>query len=242
MLNVIESSLSEQGLTLRDFSELLIRLMDYGVICRDESQIEQQLYDRYLRVESLVQDYLQLTGMRLLHDASFQYLRVVPPAARVPGMDDDAGVGSHHSNAFRTRLNPNEVALILVLRAEYDKGLRDGSVDEQGCVLVSLESLSIAMKNLLKRSLPDTLTERKQLFRRLRQLRLVQILQDDQLADLDSWIRVRPVIMSYVSDEVLSTLSDSCEQASNSAAEEDAEASAFDSASGFEQSAESKES
>lgn len=204
MLNLIEKSLEKTGLSLRDFSELLMRLLDYGVICRDESQIEQQLYDRYLRTEELVQDYLQLIGLRILHDRRFCFLRVVPPGATVPGMEEEQG--HEHSQAFRLRLNQNEVALTLVLRAQYDKALREGAVDEHGCVMVSLETLGIAMQNLLKRALPDQLTERKNLFRRLRQLRLVNFSSDDQLSDGDTWLKIRPMIMSYVSDDVLSTL------------------------------------
>lgn len=204
MLSLIEKQLQEQGLSLAGFSELLMRLLDYGVICRDESQIEQQLYDRYLRVEELLQDYLQLLGLRVLHDRRFQFLRLVPPGARVPGMAED----SQHegSQAFRLRLNQHEVALILVLRAQYDKALREGAVDEQGCVLLSVESLAIAMKNLLKRALPDNLSERKGLFRRLRQLRLVHVSNDELLNDADTCLRIRPMIMSYVSDEVLAAL------------------------------------
>ena len=203
MLHAIEKDLEKEGLSQRDFSELLVRLLDYGVICRDESQVEQQLYDRYLRLEELVADYLTVLGIRIQHDRRFQFVRLYPPGAQVPGMEEDPQPGNQ---AFRTRLTQNEVALTLVLRAQYDKALREGLVDEQGCVMVSLESLSIAMKNLLKRTLPDNLTERKQLFRRLKQLRLVQISNEDQLTDGDMWLRVRPMIMSYVSDQVLSEL------------------------------------
>lgn len=203
MLQAIDKDLEKEGLSQRDFSELLVRLLDYGVICRDESQVEQQLYDRYLRLEELVADYLTVLGIRIQHDRRFQFVRLYPPGAQVPGMEEDPQPGNQ---AFRTRLTQNEVALTLVLRAQYDKALREGLVDEQGCVMVSLESLSIAMKNLLKRTLPDNLTERKQLFRRLKQLRLVQISNEDQLTDGDMWLRVRPMIMSYVSDQVLSEL------------------------------------
>ncbi|WP_420590483.1 DUF4194 domain-containing protein [Bacterioplanoides sp.] len=205
MLQAIDKDLEKEGLSQRDFSELLVRLLDYGVICRDESQVEQQLYDRYLRLEELVADYLTVLGIRIQHDRRFQFVRLYPPGAQVPGMEEDPQPGNQ---AFRTRLTQNEVALTLVLRAQYDKALREGLVDEQGCVMVSLESLSIAMKNLLKRALPDNLTERKQLFRRLKQLRLVQISNEDQLTDGDMWLRVRPMIMSYVSDQVLSELLD----------------------------------
>lgn len=227
MLQSIEKSLEKEGLSQRDFSELLVRLLDYGVICRDESQIEQQLYDRYLRLEELVGDYVSLLGIRIQHDRRFQFIRLYPPGAQVPGMVDDAQ--NTGAQAFRSRLNQNEVALILVLRAQYDKALREGMVDEQGCVMVSLEALSIAMKNLLKRTLPENLTDRKNLFRRLKQLRLVQIANEDALTDGDMWLKVRPMIMSYVSDQVLSELMDEensavaeTTDAENAAAETDA--------------------
>lgn len=205
MLTTIDKELEQEGLSQRDFSELLVRLLDYGVICRDESQIEQQLYDRYLRLEELVGDYVSLLGIRIQHDRRFQFVRLYPPGAQVPGLVDDESA-AHLAQAFRSRLTQNEVALILVLRAQYDKALREGLVDEQGCVMVSLEALSIAMKNLLKRTLPDNLTERKNLFRRLKQLRLVQISNDEDLNNGDMWLRVRPMIMSYVSDQVLAEL------------------------------------
>jgi hypothetical protein len=62
------------------------------------------------------------------------------------------------------------------------------------------------MKNLLKRSLPENVTERKALFRKLRQMRLVQLQNEDSVHDGDIWLRIRPMIMSYVSDEVLTEL------------------------------------
>jgi hypothetical protein len=204
MLHFIEQKLEKQGLDRRELSELLIRLLDYGVICRDESQIEQQLYDRYLRLEEIIADYLELIGVRVQHDKRFQFIRLYPPGAQIPGVQDEPN--AIQSPGLRMRLNQNEVALILVLRAQYDKALREGQVDEQGCVMVSLESLSIAIKNLLKRTLPDNITERKQLFRRLKQLRLIQIANEDRLDDGDMWMRIRPMIMSYVSEQVLADL------------------------------------
>jgi hypothetical protein len=204
MLHFIEQKLEKHGLDRRELSELLIRLLDYGVICRDESQVEQQLYDRYLRLEEIVSDYLELIGVRVQHDKRFQFIRLYPPGAQIPGVQDEPN--AIQSPGLRMRLNQNEVALILVLRAQYDKALREGQVDEQGCVMVSLESLSIAIKNLLKRTLPENMTERKQLFRRLKQLRLIQIANEDRLDDGDMWMRIRPMIMSYVNEQVLADL------------------------------------
>jgi hypothetical protein len=220
MLHFIEQKLEKQGLDRRELSELLIRLLDYGVICRDESQIEQQLYDRYLRLEEIVADYLELIGVRVQHDKRFQFIRLYPPGAQIPGVQDEPN--AVQSPGLRMRLNQNEVALILVLRAQYDKALREGQVDEQGCVMVSLESLSIAIKNLLKRTLPDNMTERKQLFRRLKQLRLIQLSNEDRLDDGDMWMRIRPMIMSYVSQQVLTDLIEN-EQNSSGITDEDSQ-------------------
>ena len=133
-------------------------------------------------------------------------------------MEDD---DQPFNNGMRVRLSQNEVALVLVLRSQYDKALREGLVDEQGCVMVSLESLSISLKNLLGRSLPEQLTERKNLFRRLRQLRLIQLANEDALEHAEFWLKVRPMIMSYVSDDVLSTLVAEQEESEIDVADED---------------------
>ncbi len=200
----LESKLEPENLTREDFRELLIRLLNYGVLARAESQVEQQLYDRYLRVEDLVREYLDLIGVRVLHDRRFEYLRLYPPGAQVPGMDDAAEQA--YGGSLRSRLSQSEVALILVLRLQYDKALREGQVDERGFVTESLESLSIAMKNLLGRSLPDKLTERKRLFQRLRQLRLIELRNEEDVESSEAWLKIHPMIVSFVSDEALDAL------------------------------------
>ena len=216
MLHEIERALDKEGLNQKEYSELLVRLLDYGVICRDESQIEQTLYDRYVRIEELIGEYLSILGIRIQHDRRFQFVRLYPPGSQVPGMEEDQEFSG--SPSFRQRLNQNEVALILVLRAQYDKALREGAVDEQGCVMVSFEGLSIAMKNLLKRSLPENVTDRKIMFRKLRQMRLIQLQNEDSVEDGDVWLRIRPMIMSYVSDQVLTELMGDEDEASDEGA------------------------
>lgn len=238
MLQKIELLLEKEGVHLKEFSELMIRLMDYGVICRDESQVEQILYDRYLRIDNIVQDYLSIMNIRIQHDKRFQFVRCYPPGAQVPGMDDD---DQPFAGGLRVRLSQNEVALVLVLRSQYDKALREGQVDEHGCVMISLESLSIALKNLLSRNLPENLTDRKNLFRRLRQLRLIQLSNEDALSSAEFWFKIRPMIMSYVSDDVLSTLLAEQEESEILIAEKLEESKAADSPED-QQSLEEKES
>ncbi len=198
--------LERKGLELDEFRELCLRLLNYGVLCRAENQIEQQLYDRYLRIQPLIEEYLQLMGVTVFHDPRFAYLRLYPPGANVPGMED-----SEH-NAFagslRARLRQDEVALLLVLRLQYDKALREGQLDDAGFVSESMESLSIAMKNLLGRSLPDKVTERRRIFNRLQQLRLIKFRQDEDIDVAEAWLRIHPMIVSFVTDDALLAMQD----------------------------------
>jgi hypothetical protein len=205
---MIEDYLTEQlhsiDLKPHEFSEVLIRLLDYGVISRSESQVEATLYDRFVQCEALVEDYLRVIGMRCQHDRQFAFVRIYPPGAEVPGMLDDEN--TPFNSGFRTRPTQQEVAVILVLRAEYEKSLREGQVDEQGQVFISLEALAIAINNLLKRSLPESQVERKRLFTRLRQLRLIQFNIDEELDSDESWLSIQPSITSFVTDSALAAL------------------------------------
>jgi len=200
----LEQQLEVENVTLAEFKELVVRLLNYGVLCRDENQAEQHLYDRYLRVADQVAQYLSLMDVRIYHDSRFEYIRLYPPGSRVPDFD---GGEELQNSALRQRLSANEVAMVLILRVQYDKALREGRVDDHGHVTESLEALTIAMKNLLGRALPDKLTERKQLFRRLRQLRLIDFSQDVELENDESWLRIHPMIVTFVTDEALQSLS-----------------------------------
>lgn len=200
----LADQLVDKPFTVADVSELLIRLLDYGIVCRDESLVEQRLYDRFVQCEAIVEDYLDVLGMRLDHNRRFRFVRVFPPGAQVPGLQDDDQ--QPFNGGFRTRLGQLDVALVLVLRIEYAKHLREGKIDDQGCVMVSMEALSIAFNNFIKRSLPENLTERRAMFRRLRQLRLVRYQQEDDLDSPEAWFKICPTIASFVSDEAMDVL------------------------------------
>ncbi len=204
LTEVLARELEKQNLGLDEFRELVIRLLNYGVLCRDESQTEQQLYDRYLRIADLVQDYLAVMDIRVFHDSRFEYLRLYPPGSQVPGMDE--AETSAFAGSLRQRLSQQEVAMVLVLRLQYDKALREGQVDDKGYVTESIEALGIAMKNILARSLPEKLTERKQLFTRLRRLRLIEFRSEEDLISGEAWLKIHPMIVNFVNDEAVAAL------------------------------------
>ncbi|TQV86911.1 DUF4194 domain-containing protein [Aliikangiella coralliicola] len=196
--------LEETGISESEFQELIIRLVNYSVIVRDESQTEQQLFDRLVRCRELVEEYLAVIGIQIHMDTRFEYVRVYPPSSEIPGIkeaDENAWSGS-----LRNRLSQYEVALVLVLRAQYEKALREGKIDEKGYALDSIESLIIAAKNLLGRNLPEKLTERKKLFQRLRLLRLIDFRSDEAFDTGEGWIKIHPMIVTFVSDTAVDAL------------------------------------
>lgn len=201
LIDTLEQQLAPHNLDINDWRALLQRLLDYGVLCRDDSQVEAEFYDQFVRVQDLVDQYLSMMGVRFQHDPHFRFVRLIPPGARVPGLEDESDEPS--GGGFRQRLSQHEIALILVLRAEYDKALREGLIDEQGCAALSVEAVALAMKNLLRRALPENVGERRQVFKRLRQLRLIHYMQEADLDESESWIKVRPLVVNLVTNEWL---------------------------------------
>ncbi|OBS10981.1 DUF4194 domain-containing protein [Acidihalobacter prosperus] len=206
LTDYLTEGLEKAGVTLDEYRELCLRLLNYGVLCRDESQIEQQLYDRYLRVAEWVDDYLSVVGVRVFHDRRFAYLRLYPPGSRMPGVEEASEEA--FAGGLRARLRQDEVALLLVLRQQYDKALREGQLDDGGYVTESIESLGIALRNQLGRMLPERLTDRKRVFERLRRLRLIQYRQEDDLDTGEAGLRIHPMITAFVTDEALIALED----------------------------------
>ncbi|MDH5517561.1 MAG: DUF4194 domain-containing protein [Gammaproteobacteria bacterium] len=202
--DLIEQQLQKENVSISEFRELLIRLLNYSVLSRHENQTEQQLYDRYLRIADLINEYLAMIGVQVFHDTRFEYLRLYPPSSQVPGMeeaDNQAFAGS-----LRARLSQQEVALILVLRLQYDKALREAKLDDQGYVTESFEAINIAMKNIIGRSLPEKPAERRHLFARCKKLRLIEYNQEDDVLKAEAWLKIHPMIVSFVNDDAINAL------------------------------------
>lgn len=204
LTNIIEQQLEKENISLNEFRELIIRLLNYTVLCRDVSQVEQQLYDRYLRISDLIKEYLSMMDVRVLHDTRFEYIRLYPPSSQVPGMEEAENTA--FSGGLRARLSQQEVALILILRLQYDKALREAQVDDEGYVTESFEAISIAMKNIIGRTLPDKPTERRQLFNRCKKLRLIDYRHEDDVLKAEAWLKIHPMIVGFVNDEAIQAL------------------------------------
>lgn len=193
---------SGAGVSFADFQSVVVRLLDKGILVHGDSNRETELYYLADRAEDVLVDYLAITGCRLVHDRTFQYFRLYPPGAQIPGMISH---DSEYDTAFRANVPANVVAAAVVLRFLYGKALQQGRLDDDAEVQVSIEEFFTSMQTLLKRDIKNK-TERQAMFSQLRAMRAIRYGSDDDLTNLDAWMIVRPTITGLVSESVLDTL------------------------------------
>lgn len=200
----LREALALANLPMERFRELLTRLLSYGVLVRDEDRTEQLLYDDARRLEGLLVEYFEVAGLTLRHDINAQFFRLYGPGAIVDGLSDDDLVPVP---SLKARLSVDFVAAALALRFLYQEKLTQGNVDSAGEALISFEDLAVAMQTQLKRPLPESATDRANLFGELRRHRLVRF-ASSFITDPDAYLAIRATILGVISNESLSAALD----------------------------------
>ncbi|BBA43253.1 MULTISPECIES: DUF4194 domain-containing protein [Burkholderia] len=204
--NLIDEQLAIANVKRERFREILVRLMAYGVIVRDEDKTEQLLYDDARRVESLLDEYLDFAGFRLYHDRDNQFYRLYAAGAVVDGLPTDV---YEPTPSLRARVSPDFVALALTLRFLYQNKLNTGDIQPQGGeALVSFEEIAATMQTQLKRALPSSMGDKMALLADLRRHRLLRYAPEFSILDEDALLAIRPTILGVVSNEALTAALD----------------------------------
>lgn len=196
----IEQRLSTEGAgTIKPtrFAELAGRLLASGVVWREYSRPEADLYDDAIQCEQLLREWFACIGFVLVHDSDARLLRLYPPGEG-GGDDEEDGV-----RRLRARLSRDFVAAVIALRFLYTEALtgRRPLVDER--LAISLEELSQAVVSLLAHKLPNSASERMVLLRELRKHRVLHFIEGDDAGDMQMGLAVLRPVMSFVSDEAM---------------------------------------
>lgn len=178
------------------FSELVGRLLSSGILWRDFSRPEADLYDDATQCEQLLREYFAATGFVLTHDADATIFRLYPPGDGGDG--DDDGV-----KRLKARLSRDFVAAAIALRFVYTEALTGKRELVNEVLVISLEELSQAVVSLLAHSLPSPTADRLGLLRELRKHRIVRFNDGEGAGSMDMLLSVLRPVMSYVSDEAL---------------------------------------
>jgi len=207
LTNIILEKLAAQNIKLGRFQEITSRLLSSGIILRDEDGVEQRLYDDARRIEDVLSEVFSILAFRLVHDAKNEFYRLYAPGAQIPGVSDD---GVEPVVALRTKLSADFVAAALALRFMYQQGLSEGQsrLTDGGEVLINFEELAATLQTQVKRPLPDSASECKQLLADLKRHRIIQFSSAFDIGDEDALIAIRPTILGIISDEVLASALD----------------------------------
>jgi hypothetical protein len=178
------------------FAELAGRLLASGVLWREYSRPEADLYDDAAQCEQLLREFFAVIGFVLTHDADATIFRLYPPGEGGDG--DEEGV-----KRLKARLSRDFVAAAIALRFLYTEALTGKRELVNEVLVISLEELSQAVVSLLAHQLPATMGDRVALLRDLRKHRIVRFNDGDGAGSMEMLLSVLRPVMSYVSDEAL---------------------------------------
>lgn len=203
--NVVREELAIANMKSERFREIVTRLLAWGVIVRDEDRTEQLMYDDARRIEKLLEDYFDVAGFLLHHDANCQFYRLYAAGAVVDGLPADT---LEPAPSLRARVSPDFVAAALALRFLYQNRLNSGYIQPEGDALISFEDLAATLQTQLKRALPASATDKYAVLAELKRHRLIGYKVGFSLTDEDALLAVRPTILGIVSDEALAAALD----------------------------------
>jgi hypothetical protein len=203
--SVVREHLAVANMKPERFREIIARLMAYGVIVRDEDKTEKLLYDDARRVETLLEDYFDVSGLFLYHDSTNQFYRLYPPGAAVDGSPVDT---LEAVPSLRARISPDFVAAALALRFIYQNKLNNGEIQPQGDALIGFEELAATLQTQLKRQLPANAGDKMALLAELRRHRLLSYSSAFSISDEDALLAIRPTILGIVNNDALTAALD----------------------------------
>jgi hypothetical protein len=208
----VEKNLKKSAVAPERFQQVVSRLLGRGIICYGDSQIESELYNDALRTQALLADFFSVIGAKLIHEQQFKYFRLYPPGVGTLSVElDDENV----DHSMRESLTQHETACVLVLRLLYDQAVQEGNLDDQAEVHITMEALHTTLQTRLKRSLPERVVERKNIFSKLRRFKLIRMSSEDDLEKPESWLAIRPMIVGFVHADALDTMTPEATEAGN---------------------------
>lgn len=187
-----------KGHNIEIFGDLITHLFEKGVIVREDSIVEKEMYDYFVDMKNYIEDYLAIIRVQVYHNEDQQSVRIFAPSSRSPIEID----GTEHNNNFTLRLSSDESAYLIALAIIYDQKIRSGNVLDDYSVEVEIEEFTTSLVTNLGYELNDNKTETKNALKTLKKLRVVNF-ADDVFENADSILIVRPFIKDLVRDSMI---------------------------------------
>lgn len=186
------------GLDIIDFQDIVTYLLENGVICREDKKVEEAYYDKFVRMESIIKDYLNLINISVEHDEDLYSVRLYAPSSDTPKSQAEGDVKS----ALSMRFSSEESAYLLALTILYNQKLNEGLVLDDASVEVNLEEFNTILATSIGYTPHDNKTNREESLRTLHKLKAVKFAKG-VFEDEDRPLIVRPYIKQIILPEML---------------------------------------
>lgn len=190
--------INEVGLDLEDFQDITSYLLENGVICREDSQKEEKYYDNFLRLESIVKDYLNLININVVHDEDLLSIRLYAPGSDFPQSYLDDDIKSNMSMS----LSSEESAYLIALAILYNQKFNEGQIEDDASVEVELEEFNTALASYLSYSANENKSIRDEALRTLRRLKVLNYAKGVFESE-DAPLIIRPYIKQVILPDML---------------------------------------
>ncbi|UTJ05303.1 DUF4194 domain-containing protein [Arcobacter roscoffensis] len=189
---------NEAGLDLEDFQDITSYLLENGVICREDSQKEEKYYDNFLRLESIIKDYLNLININVVHDEDLLSIRLYAPGSDFPQSYLDDDIKSNMSMS----LSSEESAYLIALAILYNQKFNEGQIEDDASVEVELEEFNTALASYLSYSANENKSVRDEALRTLRRLKVLNYAKGVFESE-DAPLIIRPYIKQVILPDML---------------------------------------
>ncbi len=196
--NSVVDEVQNCGLDIEDFQELVSYLLENGVICREDKKIEEKYYDNFVRLESIVIDYLNLINISVVHDENLYSVRLYAPSSDTPKNRDEGEVKS----ALSMRFSTEESAYLLALTILYNQKLSEGKILDDASIEVDLEEFNTILATSIGYEPNENKTSREESLRTLHRLRAVKFAKG-VFEDEDKPLIIRPYIKQIILPDML---------------------------------------
>jgi Domain of unknown function (DUF4194) len=196
----IEARLNTKGVRPDDFRAICSVLLSKGFLSRADGGDSTRLYDVAARCEAELSEYLAFAfPVVLLNTLRPPHFRVVPSHHRDMGLvepDEDLEMRRELKQSVAQSL----AASLLALRMLYDEQILEKKIDVSGRISVKLTELSLFMNTTFGVGLPQTKTDQKALFMKLKKHGALDM-RIEALGDEDAVIVIRPEILTLVLEQ-----------------------------------------
>lgn len=199
--------IEETGLNLEDFQAITSYLLENGVICREDTQKEEKYYDQFLRLESIIKDYLNLININVIHDEDLLSIRLYAPGSDFPDSYEDPDIRSNMS----MNLTSEESAYLIALAILYNQKFNEGDVEDDASVEVELEEFNTALASYLSFTANENKSVRDDSLRTLRKLKVIKFAKG-VFEDEDRPLIIRPYIKQVILPDMLKPFLEEKEQ------------------------------